>query len=106
MGIRDVAVLAEVVVDAVRLGLEPSDCTALERYESWRHLDNLTFIAVTSGLNKLFSNDHLPLRLVRGIGLSTIDKISPLKRVFMRHAMGVVGEYQNWCVVSLFKIEM
>jgi len=92
LGIRDVAALAESIVDAVRLGLEPADSTVLDRYEGWRRVDNTTLVAVTDALNRLFSNDVAPVRLARDAGLATVGKIPPLKRVFMRHAMGVVGE--------------
>ncbi|MFL2541801.1 MAG: UbiH/UbiF/VisC/COQ6 family ubiquinone biosynthesis hydroxylase [Candidatus Latescibacterota bacterium] len=92
LGIRDVAALAETIVDAVRLGLEPADPTVLDRYETWRRLDNTTLVAVTDVLNRLFSNDLVPVRMARDAGMTAVGKIPPLKRVFMRHAMGVVGE--------------
>ena len=81
LGIRDVAALAEAIVDAVRLGLEPADPTVLSRYESWRRVDNTTLVAVTDALNRLFSNDLAPLRLARDAGLAAVGKIPPLKRV-------------------------
>ena len=92
LGIRDVAALAEAIVDAVRLGLEPADPMVLDRYETWRRLDNTTLVAVTDVLNRLFSNDLVPVRMARDAGMTAVGKIPPLKRVFMRHAMGVVGE--------------
>ena len=92
LGIRDVAALAEAVVDAVRLGLEPADATVLDRYEASRRVDNTTLVAVTDVLNRLFSNDVAPIRAARDLGLAGVDAIPPLKRVFMRHAMGVLGD--------------
>ncbi len=92
LGIRDVAALAEAIVDAVRLGLEPGDSTVLARYESWRRIDNTTLVAVTDLLNRLFSNDVPPIRAARDLGLAAVGKVPPLKRLFMRHAMGVVGD--------------
>ena len=92
LGIRDVAALAEAVVDAVRLGLEPADATVLDRYEASRRIDNTTLVAVTDVLNRLFSNDVAPIRAARDLGLAGVDAIPPLKRVFMRHAMGVLGD--------------
>ncbi|HYE49193.1 MAG TPA: UbiH/UbiF/VisC/COQ6 family ubiquinone biosynthesis hydroxylase [Azospirillaceae bacterium] len=95
MGIRDVAALAEAVVDAWRLGLDVGAADVLERYQRWRRVDNVTLVAVTDALNRLFSNDLAPLRLARGMGLAAINglpPLRPLKRLFMRHAMGVVGE--------------
>ena len=48
--------------------------------------------SVTDVLNRLFSNDLPPLRLARDLGLAMVDGLPPLKRFFMRHAMGVVGD--------------
>ena len=48
--------------------------------------------SVTDGLNRLFSNEIAPLRLARDLGLAAVDHVTPLKRLFMRHAMGVVGD--------------
>ena len=92
LGIRDIAVLAELVVDARRLGLDIGGGEVLHRYERWRRFDNLTLAAVTDGLNRLFSNAVPPVRWVRDLGLAAVDKLPPLKRLLMRHAMGMVGE--------------
>jgi 2-octaprenyl-6-methoxyphenol hydroxylase len=92
LGLRDVAALAETVVDAHRLGLDIGDALVLERYERWRRLDNMVLLAVTDGLNRLFSNDLAPVRLARDLGLAAVNRMPPLKRLFMRHAMGLVGD--------------
>lgn len=92
LGLRDVAALAECLVDARRLGLDLGTADVLARYQRWRRLDNLMLIAATDGLNRLFSNDLGPLRLARDLGLAAVDRLPGLKRVFMRHAMGLVGD--------------
>jgi len=92
LGLRDVAALAEAVVDAHRLGLDIGDALVLERYQRWRRFDNVMLMAVTDGLNRLFSNDVGPLRLARDLGLAAVNQLPPLKRLFMRHAMGMVGD--------------
>jgi 2-octaprenyl-6-methoxyphenol hydroxylase len=92
LGIRDVAALAEVLVDARRLGLDIGFGEVLSRYERWRRTDNVVLAAVTDGLNRLFSNSWQPLALARDLGLAAVDRVPPLKRFFMRHAMGLVGE--------------
>ncbi len=92
IGVRDVAALAEVVVDTIRLGLDPGATTALERYQRWRRFDNTVMLAVTDGLNRLFSNEIAPVRLARDAGLAAVDRLPALKRALMRHAMGQVGE--------------
>jgi 2-octaprenyl-6-methoxyphenol hydroxylase len=92
LGIRDIAALAELIVEARRLGLDIAHPEVLEHYERWRRLDNLTLAAVTDGLNRLFSNSLPPFRAMRDFGLAAINQMPPLKRFLMRHAMGVVGD--------------
>ncbi len=92
LGIRDVAAIAEGVVDAARLGLDIGGADTLARYETWRRFDSLALILATDLLNRAFSNDFEPLRLARDLGLAAVEKLPPLKRVFMRHAMGAVGD--------------
>jgi 2-octaprenyl-6-methoxyphenol hydroxylase len=92
LALRDVAALAELVIDAHRLGLDPGAGQVLARYERWRRFDSLALIAITDGLNRLFANDLLPLRLARELGLGAVDRIAPLKGFFMRHAMGLLGD--------------
>src|SRR3546814_5719555 len=73
-------------------GLDVGDATVLERYQRWRRLDTMALIAATASLNRLFSNDLPPLRLLRDLGLAAVNRMPPLKRFFMRHAMGLVGD--------------
>ncbi len=92
LALRDVAALAELTVDALRLGLDPGSSSVLQRYERWRRFDSLALIAITDGLNRLFANDFLPLKLAREWGLGLVDRTPPLKRFFMQHAMGLIGD--------------
>ena len=90
LGIRDVAALAEIIVDARRRGLDIG-AAALAPYEQWRRLDAMLLAGVTDGLNRLFSNRLPPFQAARDLGLAAVDRLPPLKRLFMRHAMGLVG---------------
>jgi len=92
MGLKDVAALAEVVVDAVRLGLDPGAADVLERYQRWRRFDTMAMGLATDGLNRLFSNRSAVLRLARDVGLGLVDRVPNLKRLFMREAAGLLGE--------------
>ncbi len=92
LGLRDVAALAETLMDARRLGLDLGSAEVLARYQRWRRFDNTLLMVVTDGLNRLFSNDLPPIRLARDVGLAAVDRLPPLKRFFMRHAMGMVGD--------------
>ncbi len=92
MGLRDVAALAEVIVDAARLGLDPGAEAVLERYQRWRRFDTMAMGVATDGLNRLFSNRSAVLRLVRDVGLGLVDRVPNLKRLFIREAAGLVGD--------------
>lgn len=92
MGLRDVAAMTQVLVEAHRLGLDIGGHTTLERYQRWRRFDNMTLITVTDGLTRLFSNDVRPLKFLRDRGLGIMNSIGPAKRFLMRHAVGMVGD--------------
>jgi 2-octaprenyl-6-methoxyphenol hydroxylase len=92
IGIRDIAALAEIIIDSRRLGLDIGDPVMLDQYQRWRRADAVLLAAVTDGLNRLFSNAIAPIRLVRGLGLAAVHRLPPLKRLLMRHAMGTLGD--------------
>jgi 2-octaprenyl-6-methoxyphenol hydroxylase len=92
MGLRDVAALAEVIVDAARLGLDPGGADVLDRYQRWRRFDTMGMGIATEGLNRLFSNHSDALRLVRDVGLGIVDRLPALKDFFIREAAGLTGD--------------
>ncbi|NOJ39447.1 ubiquinone biosynthesis hydroxylase [Bradyrhizobium australiense] len=92
MGLKDVAALAEVVVDAARLGIDPGQADVLDRYQRWRRFDTMAMGVATNSLNFLFSNESTLLRTVRDIGLGLVDRAPPLKNFFIRQAAGLSGE--------------
>jgi 2-octaprenyl-6-methoxyphenol hydroxylase len=92
MGLRDVAALAEAVVDAARLGIDPGDASVLDRYQRWRRFDTMAMGVATDGLNRLFSNRSDALRLIRDIGLGFVERMPPLKALFIREAAGLTGD--------------
>ena len=92
MGLKDVAALAEVVVDAARLGMDIGAADVLERYQRWRRFDTMAMGVATNSLNFLFSNQSTLLRTVRDIGLGLVDRAPPLKNLFIRQAAGLTGE--------------
>lgn len=89
LGIRDSAALADILSDAKKLGLDMGNIMVLEDYAKKRLTDNLMLTAITDGLNRLFSNDILPIRLARDIGFYLFNRSLPLKRMAMIHAMGL-----------------
>lgn len=86
LGLKDVAALAEAIVDAARLGLDPGGADVLKTYERARRFDTVAMGAVTDGLNRLFSTDLTPVRLVRDLGLGLVDRMPALKRFFIGKA--------------------
>jgi len=92
LGLKDVAALAEVVVDAARLGIDFGRADVLERYQRWRRFDTMAMGLATNSLNFLFSNRSTLLRTVRDIGLGLVDRTPPLKEMFVRQAAGLTGE--------------
>lgn len=97
LALRGVAALAEIIVDTARLGLDFGTSEILENYAATRRIDTLTMAAVTDGLNRLFSTDAPPVRLLRDLGLGAVNSFPPVKRIFMRHAMGMptIGNRQG-----------
>jgi len=91
LGLKDVAALAEVVVEAMRLGLDHGGADVLERYQSWRRLDTTSMAVVTDGMNRLFSNDAAPIRAIRDFGLGLVDRAAPVKAALISAASGASG---------------
>ncbi|MDX3927495.1 MAG: ubiquinone biosynthesis hydroxylase [Shinella sp.] len=91
LGFKDVAALAETVVEADRLGLDIGLVSVLERYEGWRRFDTFRMGVTTDVLNRLFSNDITPVRVLRDVGLGMVDRLPGLKSYFIRQAEGIAG---------------
>lgn len=91
LGFKDVAALAETIVEADRLGLDIGAMSVLERYQIWRRFDTVRMGMTTDVLNRLFSNDVTPLRVLRDVGLGVVDRLPGLKSFFIRQAEGTSG---------------
>jgi len=89
LGFKDVAALAETIVDADRLGLDIGSLNILERYQSWRRFDTFRMGVTTDVLNRLFSNDIGPLRMARDLGLGLVERLPKLKSYFIGEAAGL-----------------
>ena len=92
LGYRDVAVLAELILDQRKLGLDVGSDTLLAHYQRWRRFDSMTMTASTDLLNRLFSNNIPGMSLLRRAGMVAVNNMPPLKHYFMRHAMGLIGD--------------
>jgi 2-octaprenyl-6-methoxyphenol hydroxylase len=92
LGLKDAAALAEVIVDAMRVGEDIGSEVVLDRYARWRRFDTVTLAAATDVFNRLFSNDNPVARAVRGAGMAVVNRIGPARRFFMQEAGGAVGD--------------
>ncbi|AIT07376.1 ubiquinone biosynthesis protein UbiH [Sphingomonas taxi] len=91
LGLRDVATLAEVLVEGKRLGLDLGDPALLDRYQRWRGLDTFMVAAATDTLTRLFGIPGKTASAVRRFGIGAVDKVPPLKNRFMAEARGETG---------------
>jgi 2-octaprenylphenol hydroxylase len=92
LGFLDAATLAEVLIEAKRVGRNPGALATLRRYERARKGANLGMLASMDLFKRFFSNEILPLQLLRNFGLSLVDQAGPVKDLIMRRAMGLSGE--------------
>jgi 2-octaprenyl-6-methoxyphenol hydroxylase len=92
LGLKDAAALAQVLVDAARLGEDIGAEAVLERYAAWRRFDNVAVAAAGDVFVRLFSNDNPALRLARGLGMAAVNRIAPARRFFMQEAGGATGD--------------
>ena len=91
LGFKDVAALAETIVDAARTGQDIGALDVLERYQRWRRADTVLMGATTDALNRLFSNDNRLVRAARTFGLGVVDRLPPAKKFFIDQAAGRIG---------------
>jgi len=89
LGFRDVIALSELLIEASRHGDDVGAPAVLQRYQRQRRPDNLLMLTATDALDRLFSSDNPVLRLVRDVGIAAVHRAPPLKRLFMRQAMGL-----------------
>ncbi|HKE45374.1 MAG TPA: FAD-dependent oxidoreductase [Steroidobacteraceae bacterium] len=89
LGFLDCAALAQTLGDA---DADPGELRLLRQYERWRKGENLLMLSALDGLNGLFSNHNPVLGFLRRNGLSLVDRVRPLKSLFMRRALGLAGD--------------
>jgi len=91
IGLLDAAALAEVILEAEGKGQDIADEKVLKRYETMRRMENLKIMTVMDVFYQVFSNDILPVKIIRNLGLGMAERIVPAKHLVMRHAMGLDG---------------
>ncbi len=91
-GRRDGGALAEAIAGGARRGEDFGSRHVRERYQRWRRCDTVQVAAATEAINRLFSNDLGPLRAARDVGLGLVDRMAPLKKIFVSEAAGDAGD--------------
>lgn len=92
LGFLDAAVLAEVLLQAAGRGERLADVKVLSRYERRRMPHNLALMAAMEGFERLFQADPLPVRWLRNTGLKLVDRLPEAKALFVREALGLIGD--------------
>lgn len=92
LGFRDVAALAEVLVEGARLGLDLGDQQLLDRYQRWRSLDALSVAFATDSLTRIYGVPGKTASAVRRFGMGLVGRISPLRNKLMSEARGTSGD--------------
>ncbi len=92
LGLKGAGALAQVLVEAARIGEDIGSVAVLERYARWRRFDTVALAAATDIFTRLFANDDPLLRLVRGAGMGVVNRIGPARRFFMQEAGGATGD--------------
>ncbi|HEV7265904.1 MAG TPA: FAD-dependent monooxygenase [Falsiroseomonas sp.] len=89
LGFRDVAALAECIIEAAAAGEDPGAPAVLARYQARARPDAMLMLGATHALERLFGTDFAPVRLARRLGIAAVDRIPALKRAFAERAMGM-----------------
>jgi 2-octaprenyl-3-methyl-6-methoxy-1,4-benzoquinol hydroxylase len=92
IGFLDAAALAEVLLDAHKKGENIGDAVVLKRYEKMRRNENLKMMTVMDAFYRVFSNDLMPVKFLRNLGLGLAERVLPAKNLVMRNAMGIAGD--------------
>ena len=92
LGLADIAVLAEVLIDARRQKKDIGSRRVLRRYERWRRGSNELMLATMDGFKRLFGTDDPIARGLRNFGLDVADSLTPVKYRIMNYAAGLAGD--------------
>ncbi len=92
LGLLDAATLVQVIVDGRRAGLEPGEARVLRRYERWRKAENLPALATMDALKRVFAASWPGFPALRRLGVSLVDRATPVKDALMRRALGITGD--------------
>ncbi len=91
IGLLDAAALAQVLIEAVKRGQDIANLAVLQKYEKMRRNENLKMMTIMDAFYRIFSNQLLPIKFLRNLGLGLAERVTPAKNLIMRYAMGLEG---------------
>ena len=92
LGLRDVAALAETIVGDYSKKYDFGTTKNLKKFQSWRQTDIFSLVAITDASQKIFDNDSPLLHILRSQAIRAMENCPQAKQVFIRQAMGNVGD--------------
>jgi 2-octaprenyl-6-methoxyphenol hydroxylase len=92
LGIRDVAALAQIIQEAHQASTDIGNIKVLKKYERWRKFENLAILGFTDILDRAFSNNFLPIVVVRRLGLLAMKYIPFVKVLSLKLMIGLLGK--------------
>lgn len=92
IGLLDAAALAQVLVAAKQASKDIGAGPVLQEYERMRRQNNLLMMTGMDLFYRVFGNAHLPMKLLRNVGLGLAERLSPAKKLAMKYAMGLGGQ--------------
>jgi 2-octaprenyl-6-methoxyphenol hydroxylase len=87
LGLRDAAMVAEMVVEARRTGIDVGSAPVLARYDALRRSDVDSRTLAVDLLNASLLSDFLPLQGARQMSFFLLDRIRPLRHAVMREGL-------------------
>lgn len=91
LGLADAAALAETIIELHQEGKDIGSKVNLRSFERWRKAEAAQMIASMQGFKELFSGENPIKKLVRGIGMSLTNELTPVKDECLKRALGVSG---------------
>jgi 2-octaprenyl-6-methoxyphenol hydroxylase len=92
LGIRDAAALAEIIQTAHKHRQDIGNISILKQYESWRKKENLAILGFTDLLDRVFSNNFLPIVIIRRLGLWIMQRVPIIKIFALKLMIGLKGK--------------
>ena len=89
LGFQDVISLAQEIEKNLSMNVDIGEYRYLRHYERWRKTEAVKMLVAMQGLKDLFNGTNPIKKLVRGIGLSTTNQLTPLKEQLIKQALGI-----------------